>query len=160
MSDKCKHLDIRMSDEEVAKLKKLAAAEGISVSAYIRMRIVNTETAPGSSLSSNDVAKYNRRFWFRLTEREHKKVQKIAAQSNCTVTDVIRNLIRTGKVPYPRTTEIREEVRQLIRIGNNLNQIAAVANTHKKIEDERALSESIDNLNEVLDLIMSRLKNE
>lgn len=96
----------------------------------------------------------------RLSEKDYYRLQKLADKAELTASDVIRHLIRDGKVPAPMTKEMREEVRLLMRIGNNLNQVAAVANTHGVIMDELKLKETAAELKEVISLVKEKRSYE
>lgn len=104
--------------------------------------------------------KLEKRFIVRLSDRDFNRLQKLADKSEMTASDVIRHLIRDGKVPPPMTKEMREEVRQLMRIGNNLNQIAAVANSHGIIMDELKLKETVTELKDVITAVKERRSYE
>ena len=104
--------------------------------------------------------KMNKSIRIRLSDKDYTRLQKLADKSELTASDVIRHLIRDGKVPPPMTKEMREEVRQLMRIGNNLNQIAAVANSHGIIMDELKLKETVTELKDVITAVKERRSYE
>ena len=161
MAHKSYDIHFRVTEDEYKTIKKRCAEEGVSVSTFFRQMISGSFSESVNSVKAGgDSSVYSHRYWLRMTEKDYKKLQKMADQSNASVSDVVRSLVKNGKVPYPRTDEIREEVKQLIRIGNNLNQIAAVSNTYKKVEDELSLNNTISDLNAAIDEIMSRIRNE
>jgi Bacterial mobilisation protein (MobC) len=73
----------------------------------------------------------------RLTPSEHLHWQLLAHSSGLSVSELIRTAmgkVRTWTAP-DRELE-KEKIRQLARIGNNLNQIARWANTYKSAAEE------------------------
>lgn len=101
--------------------------------------------------------KLSKRFEVRLTDSEHAKLIRLADRSGISASSAVRFLIRDCKMPAPRTAEVKEEIRLLQKISSNLNQIAAVANTHHKIEDELLLKETLEDHHTVLQAIYDRL---
>lgn len=65
----------------------------------------------------------------RMTQTERTKLQKLADRSGMTVSELIRNFINNGVVHPRPTVDFREFTRELRRIGNNLNQVSALAHT-------------------------------
>ena len=69
----------------------------------------------------------------RLNEEEHKHLKMMALMTGFSIEQYLRNLIM-GEVMKPRPkTEIAEIKRQLAAIGNNVNQIAKIANTYDRV---------------------------
>ena len=69
----------------------------------------------------------------RLNEEEHKRLKERAYMTGCSVEQYLRNLIDDHPMkPYPKK-EVAELKRQLAAIGNNINQIARVANTCDRV---------------------------
>jgi hypothetical protein len=75
----------------------------------------------------------------KLSEEERSEWQKLAQSEGVTLADLIRQRLgaaEVGRGPKPRKRLTQnadpELIRQLARIGNNLNQIAGWVNTHKK----------------------------
>lgn len=76
-----------------------------------------------------------------------------------TYAKLIRMYIRTGicyKIDY---TGIHEIASQISRVGNNINQIAAVANESKNLSSA-AINEVMKYQKQILDLLDSKLMNE
>lgn len=97
--------------------------------------------------SENKVKKDNRDKFIkiRVTESEKKKIKENAKGSNFTVSDYSRKLILKKKIAKPKyshedalmiVTELRETKKALNKIGNNINQIAKLANTNPVLSDE------------------------
>jgi len=69
----------------------------------------------------------------RLNEEEHKHLKMMALMTGFSIEQYLRNLIM-GEAMKPRPkTEIAEIKRQLAAIGNNVNQIAKIANTYDRV---------------------------
>ena len=72
-----------------------------------------------------------RKFWikFRVNTQERESILQKAASQHMTVTDFLRERaldFRVRQLPMEK-----ERLRQLARIGNNLNQLARWVNSHK-----------------------------
>ena len=69
----------------------------------------------------------------RLNEEEHKHLKMMALMTGFSIEQYLCNLIM-GEAMKPRPkTEIAEIKRQLAAIGNNVNQIAKIANTYDRV---------------------------
>ena len=64
----------------------------------------------------------------RLNEAEHKKLQELCQKTGLGSTRLLRQLITETEIKAPPTPELRELLRAVDRIGNNLNQLAHRAN--------------------------------
>ncbi len=64
----------------------------------------------------------------RLNETEHKKLQELCKQTGLGSTRLLRQLITETEIKAPPTPELRELLRAVDYIGNNLNQLAHRAN--------------------------------
>lgn len=64
------------------------------------------------------------RLHVRMTEATHAKLQNLAKQSGRRQSDVVIDLIESGRVTAIPSAELAQINRQLIRIGTNINQIA------------------------------------
>ena len=59
--------------------------------------------------------------------------------------------VALGSVPRARPRRVEQQaIHQLARIGNNLNQLAYVANATGRLDDTRRLHEVLDNLLETI----------
>ncbi len=72
----------------------------------------------------------------RLNETEHKKLQELCKQTGLGSTRLLRQLITETEIKAPPTPELRELLRAVDYIGNNLNQLAHRANTIGLIDKE------------------------
>ena len=65
----------------------------------------------------------------RLNEAEHKKLQELCQRTGLGTTRLLRQLITEAELQAKPTPELRELLRAMDRVGNNLNQLAHRANT-------------------------------
>ncbi|WP_243545793.1 plasmid mobilization protein [Pseudodesulfovibrio tunisiensis] len=73
----------------------------------------------------------------RVTPEEKRTIARLASESGMSVGDLLRTRLGQHRV---RSTKVeREKVLQLARIGNNLNQLARWANTHKRTAEAAAV---------------------
>ena len=85
-------------------------------------------------------------FW--MTPKEYEHLKKQASLSGMTISGLLRAAIR-GQEIHPVLPEIKAEMRrQMSAMGNNINQIAKVANSSKFIrsEDIEAIQKMQDEL--------------
>ena len=85
-------------------------------------------------------------FW--MTPKEYEHLKKQASVSGMTISGLLRAAIR-GQEIHPVLPEIKAEMlRQMSAMGNNINQIAKVANSSKFIrsEDMEAIQKMQDEL--------------
>ena len=64
----------------------------------------------------------------RLNEAEHKKLMELCQRTGLGSTRLLRKLITETELQVKPTPELRELLRAVDRIGNNLNQLAHRAN--------------------------------
>lgn len=69
----------------------------------------------------------------RLNEEEHKHLKMMALMTGFSIEQYLRNLIMGEAMKQRPKTEIAEIKRQLAAIGNNVNQIAKIANTYDRV---------------------------
>ena len=65
----------------------------------------------------------------RLNEAEHKKLMELCRRTGLGSTRLLRQLITEAELQAKPAPELREALRVMDRIGNNLNQLAHRANT-------------------------------
>ena len=71
-----------------------------------------------------------------LNEKEYEHLKKQAGTSGLTVSALIRKLIMGQEIRQRPPAEMPELLRQMTAIGNNINQIAKVANSSKFVRQE------------------------
>lgn len=91
----------------------------------------------------------------RLSDSEKEKLELNASLSDLKVSAYIRHIILNTKPPTHKFDKTM--VIQVAKIGNNLNQIAKHANTHKTI-DGIVLKQMLD-VNKKLDDLISQKQN-
>ena len=83
------------------------------------------------------MGKRNKAVLIRLTEWEHTYLKKQSSNAGMKMEPYVRNLIMGNKVkPYPPDA-YRGLLRELSAIGNNINQIAHIANAQQNISSEK-----------------------
>ena len=99
-----------------------------------------------------------RNFTVRLSEKEE-ELMKVAADANgLQASEYIRELIiHGGTVDTSMTTDRRDLINQISKVGNNINQLARLANTDKKADDYM-LSRVSGYMQELMKLMMEVLK--
>ena len=103
------------------------------------------------------------RLQLRLTPMEKRNVAYHAQLMNVSVNEYISLLIRRKRIVI--CENIPELIYQIQKIGNNINQIAAIANTNQYIsinnvsEVERLMKECYNLLNGFIDFISEPEKN-
>ena len=82
----------------------------------------------------------------RMSPQEHQVINSRADQCGKPVSTFVRE-VALGSVPRARPGRLEEKaIYHLGRIGNNLNQLAYVANATGRLDDTRRLHEVLDNL--------------
>lgn len=76
------------------------------------------------------------RMEFRLTEKEYAHLRDLSEKSGLTASALIRKLIMGQEIHQRPPAEMPELLRQMSAIGNNINQIAKVANSSKFVRQE------------------------
>ena len=78
----------------------------------------------------------NVEFHIRLSDIEYDKLEEMSLKSKMTKSDVIRNLIIEKEIKEKPGIEFYEVMKQLSKIGVNLNQIAIKANKNNLIDED------------------------
>ena len=78
----------------------------------------------------------NLEFHLRLNDIEYTKLDEMSLKSKMTKSDVIRNLIIEKEIKEKPGIEFYEVMKQLSKIGVNLNQIAIKANKNNLINED------------------------
>ena len=81
---------------------------------------------------------------FYVSDAVRKKLEKLSKDSGLTMTAVITKLILEYEIHPLKTDEFLKIYNELNHIGNNINQIAHIANAEKHISD--SLIDSVVNL--------------
>ena len=87
----------------------------------------------------------------RLSPSEKEEFFEKAARSGLTVSQLLRLAVtRTNTWTVSDQASIQEQIRQIARIGNNLNQIAKWANTYKSTAEALEVIEALYFIEEAL----------
>ena len=91
--------------------------------------------------------KRNNRIVLRLTEEELKSLNQRAKDSKYAREHYIRTILFKLEVPQPRPNEDYYKcLQELLRIGNNINQMAIVAHKNQQIEEFNLLKNEIEGI--------------
>jgi hypothetical protein len=105
---------------------------------------------------SNHRPHRSHRLAFRVTPEERRTLARRAAACGLSLSALLRQTT-LGTVPRRRPQAIeRQAVAQLGRVGNNLNQLARLANTTGRLGSERRLREVLDELQRAIDRLSGR----
>lgn len=166
-----KWIKVRLSETELAAIKKAAAESGRTVSEFARARLLQHDrTEPKAGLirlaKGNAGEKRNVKISVRLTEEERAWINERAAWMGCTPTELIRKLMFSNEDIAPvviDTEALRQTYLELHRQGVNLNQLMTYLNTYKANADTRRITEtlskvyaSLDKMDEVIDSVKKK----
>src|SRR3954467_5532908 len=124
-------ISLRVSDEVAAKFSVLASTEG-GKSALLRRLIADALAAPAPRILALPVGRPEK-VTVRFRDREMRQLAEVSHQRGMTRTGWIVALVRSRLgSPVQHSLEehaaLRAIVRELNRIGGNINQIARAAN--------------------------------
>ena len=125
-------ISLRIPDEVAARLSAVAASEG-GKSALLRRLIVDVLNASPAQIAPLPVGR-PQKITVRFRESEMRQLAEVSRQRGMTRTGWIVALVRSRLgSPVQHSLEelaaLRAIVRELNRIGGNINQIARAANT-------------------------------
>ena len=153
MANLHRRITIRMTEEEYERLQNSANADEMSIGAYVRQLIIESfkhRTIPG--VPKRDKGANSRGVYFRLSEREYRRLKEASAVSGLSSSSILRSIVRNTIPPRLLSVDDKRILIDLKRIGNNFNQTAAVANKNQTI-DELYLRENIADLSDILEHI-------
>ena len=153
-------VSIRLNEEEETFLMERISALNISQSEYVRnlIRKDYNESRIDAVLrtKSRDPQRRGYRlvktYTFRLTQGEYDHLNSVSNSSGISASGILRSMIRNMEAPKLPSIDEKYVIVQLKRIGNNINQIARVANTTQAIS-ELYLRENLADLEDVLNRI-------
>ena len=90
----------------------------------------------------------------RVSDEVWEKLQKLKKDSGLTMTAIISKLIMDNEVRVPMTEELLRIYKELNHIGNNINQIAHIANCEKHVSSAK-INEAADLMDKVWDCVRS-----
>ena len=156
MEKKDRVIVLRLTENEFSELKRRASDVSMGYGAYVRKLIKKDlgQEKAREVLKKDAGQKRNMDIHFRATEAETKRIRDLSRISGLSATSILRGMIMKATPPKIMSIDDKKIIIQLKRIGNNINQIAAVANTTKTI-DELYLRENLADLEDVLNRIRS-----
>lgn len=89
----------------------------------------------------------------RVSQDEKSGFEKKAADAGLTVAGLIRQSLTRSNIQSKHTKEV---VREIARVGNNLNQIARWCNIHKNGADALEVAQHLVEIERLLDEILTR----
>ena len=106
--------------------------------------------------------KRNRYIKFRVSNEELYSIKARAAKAGMTLSDFVRTTALCGKIVLYDTKHIYRFGQELHSIGNNINQIATVANSTKSIyrQDIKDMRENIRKISDDFKEYIQPLKCE
>lgn len=90
----------------------------------------------------------------RLTHKEKSFLQKQADNAGLKMEPYIRRLIAGKKISPRPPEEYYKILKELNHIGNNINQIARVANSERHITSDK-INEAVKMVDDVMDIVRS-----
>lgn len=93
-----------------------------------------------------------KRIELKLSDSEYAELEKQAKRSGLKRTQLIRKLILGNEIRARPPDEYLKLVREINAIGNNINQIAHVANTQKYVDREQ-IKHIVDYLDEIMEKV-------
>ena len=156
-------ISLRVSDQVAAEFSVLAATQG-GKSALLRRLIADALAAPAPRILALPVGRPEK-VTVRLRESEMRQLAEVSHQRGMTRTGWIVSLVRSrlGSPVQHSPNEhdaLRAIVRELNRIGGNINQIARAANS--SVLQGRAVEidlSAIEEAKSVIETELARLRN-
>lgn len=84
------------------------------------------------SETNEQIRKYAKPVVWRMTHADASKLADLAKDSGLSRSDVLRRLIRATPLPTPMPKVDQEALKELSRVGSNLNQISKAINKGDK----------------------------
>lgn len=96
----------------------------------------------------------NNKVQFYLSDKDKHKLDRLAEKSGLTKTTVMTKLIQGCEIKPLPSEELLKIYKELNHIGNNINQIARIANSNRYISGEQ-----INELDEMLSDIWRKIRS-
>jgi len=127
------HIGVRLSDEELARLRPAAVAAEISVAALVRrLALSAVGESPGliaaPPAEPSGAGRLTRTVGTRLSPEQHAAAGERARACGLPLAAYVRRAV-LGIAPSarPRRSEVRPALAALNQVGNNLNQLTKLA---------------------------------
>lgn len=97
---------------------------------------------------------------FRVTPEQKERLLERAKKSRLSMTDYLLALSEQKKIVV--IDDVSEIIKQILKIGTNVNQIAMVANTNKNVSEKQLIivNDSLSKLQDILAELVYQIKNE
>lgn len=104
--------------------------------------------------------KKNARIEFRVTQEEKEELTKKAAKARQSLSQYILTLSENKKIIV--IDGVPELVKQIVKIGVNVNQIATIANTNRSVDDYylKRVGDSLDNISALLGKLLKKVNQQ
>ena len=145
---------VRWSEAEWQRLVFLAGRSGLKPSSYIRaaalVGVPPPPRAPRTGRTRFEEPRSVRKL-IRFHPREWRRIERLAR----TLRMPPIRFVREAAVGYRISTRLDDEaIRQLARVGNNLNQLARVANVVGQVKHAAALRRVLESIQGALDRLL------
>ncbi len=145
---------IRWSEAEWRQVAFQARRWGLKPSSYIRLRALKDPPVAPRAARAARVRYAEPRSVGKLIRFHPKEWARIERMAKTLKLPPIR-FVREAAVGYRVSTRVNEEaIRQLARLGNNLNQMARVANSARQVEHGEALFGVLQDIRATLDRLL------
>ena len=95
---------------------------------------------------------------FYVEDEVREKLEKLARESRLTMTAVITKLIMGYQIQPLKTEELLRIYKELNHIGGNINQIAHIANSERRITNDK-INEAAKLMNDIWSCVRSYGRN-
>ncbi len=123
-------IHIRITDDERAVLVQEATRSGLTISEYARRKLFrDVQVKEIFPLQGHSAKDRNERICLRLSEAQAKALTDRCAEAGVSVSEYIRRAL--AQEPVIVIFEGKEILRQLSKLGNNINQLTMLAHQGK-----------------------------
>ncbi len=125
-----RHLGVRLSDEELARIAALASAAGRKPAAWLReLALRSTVTPPLPEPDSRPPESHlTRPVSTRFSPEQYEEIRERASACGLPVAAYARRAVLGAAPVLRRGSNVRPAIVALNRVGNNLNQLTRLAN--------------------------------
>jgi hypothetical protein len=127
---RARHLGVRLSDDELARIAALASASGRKPAAWLRELALRSPAPPSPPEPDSRPAELHltRPVSTRFSPEQYEQIRE-RARACCLTVAAYARLAVLGVTPVLRRgSDIRPAIAALNRVGNNLNQLTRLAN--------------------------------
>jgi len=127
---RARHLGVRLSDEELARIAVLASASGRKPAAWLRELALRSPASPPLSepVSRPAESQLTRPVSTRFSPEQYEAIRERARDCGLQVAAYARLAVLGVTPVLRRGSDVRPAIAALNRVGNNLNQLTRLAN--------------------------------